>query len=81
MLAENAHPFEDPPLMMNSPFGLFELIRRSMNGRLFWPGQVDAGFSVFDASWSFSDVRQVYPHPEILLANYLLWSESAAGAR
>ena len=25
VLAENAHPFEDPPLRMNSPFGLFGL--------------------------------------------------------
>ena len=24
-LAENAHPFKDPPLRMNSPFGLFGL--------------------------------------------------------
>jgi hypothetical protein len=25
VLAESAHPFEDPPLGMNNPFGLFEL--------------------------------------------------------
>jgi hypothetical protein len=25
VLAENAHPFEDPPLRMNNPFGLFGL--------------------------------------------------------
>ena len=27
VLAENAHPFEDPPLWMNNPFGLFGLTR------------------------------------------------------
>ena len=25
VLAENAHPFENPPLRMNNPFGLFGL--------------------------------------------------------
>ena len=25
VLAENAHPFEDPPFRMNNPFGQFEL--------------------------------------------------------
>ena len=25
VMAENAHPFEDPPLRMNDPFGLFGL--------------------------------------------------------
>jgi len=25
VLAENAHPFEDPPLRMNNPFGVFRL--------------------------------------------------------
>jgi hypothetical protein len=25
VLAENAHPFEDPPLRVNNPFGLFGL--------------------------------------------------------
>jgi hypothetical protein len=27
VLAENAHPFEDPPLRMNNPFELFGLTR------------------------------------------------------
>ncbi len=27
VLAENVHPFEDPPLRMNNPVGLFGLIR------------------------------------------------------
>jgi hypothetical protein len=32
VLAEYSHPFEDPSLRIDNPFGLFGLISRSLNG-------------------------------------------------
>jgi hypothetical protein len=39
VLAENAHPFENPPLRINDPFGLLGLAGRFLSGRFLRPGQ------------------------------------------